>query len=63
LGYVWGFPSIIEISVTKFKIQLISKVLVNSVSAYDNTNKENVFIINLKKRALQIGLARDKKRN
>jgi hypothetical protein len=39
-GNVWGFPSIIEISVRKFKIKLISEVLVNSVSAYDNTNKE-----------------------
>jgi hypothetical protein len=28
---VWGFPSIIEISVRKFKIRLISEVLVNSV--------------------------------
>jgi hypothetical protein len=39
-GSVWGFPSIIEISVRKFKIRLISEVLVNSVCAYDNTNKE-----------------------
>jgi hypothetical protein len=30
-GSVWGFPSIIEISVWKFKIRLISEVLVNSV--------------------------------
>jgi hypothetical protein len=28
---VWGFPSIIEISVRKFKIRFISEVLVNSV--------------------------------
>jgi hypothetical protein len=41
-GSAWGFPSIIEISVRKFKIRLISEVLVNTcnVSAYDNTNKE-----------------------
>jgi hypothetical protein len=31
LGSVWGFPSIIEISERKFKIRLISEVLVNSV--------------------------------
>jgi hypothetical protein len=37
---VWGFPSIIEISVRRFKIRLISEVLVNSVRGYDNTNKE-----------------------
>jgi hypothetical protein len=36
---IWGFPSIIEISVRKYKIRLISEVLVNSVRAYDNTNK------------------------
>jgi hypothetical protein len=30
-GSVWGFPSIIEISLRKFKIRLISEVLVNSV--------------------------------
>jgi hypothetical protein len=30
-GNVWGFPSIIEISVRKCKIRLISEVLVNSV--------------------------------
>jgi hypothetical protein len=30
-GSVWGFPSMIEISVRKFKIRLISEVLVNSV--------------------------------
>jgi hypothetical protein len=30
-GSVWGFPSIIEISERKFKIRLISEVLVNSV--------------------------------
>jgi hypothetical protein len=30
-GSVWGFPSIIEISGRKFKIRLISEVLVNSV--------------------------------
>jgi hypothetical protein len=30
-GSVWGFPSIIEISVRKFKIRLNSEVLVNSV--------------------------------
>jgi hypothetical protein len=30
-GSVWGFPSIIEISVRKFKIRLISEVLFNSV--------------------------------
>jgi hypothetical protein len=30
-GSVWGFPSIIEISVRKFKIRLISEVLVNSI--------------------------------
>jgi hypothetical protein len=29
-GSVWGFPSIIEISVRKFKIRLISEVLVVS---------------------------------
>jgi hypothetical protein len=34
-GSVWGFPSIIEISVRKFKIRIISEVLVNSVRAYD----------------------------
>jgi hypothetical protein len=28
---VWGFPSIIEISVRRFKIRLISEVIVNSV--------------------------------
>jgi hypothetical protein len=28
-GSVWGFPSIIEISVRKFKIRLISEVLVS----------------------------------
>jgi hypothetical protein len=37
---LWGFPSIIEIiSVRKFKIRLISEVLI-SVGTYDNTNKE-----------------------
>jgi hypothetical protein len=35
-GSVWGFTSIIEISARKFKIRLISEVLVNSVWAYDN---------------------------
>jgi hypothetical protein len=30
-GSVCGFPSIIEITVSKFKIRLISEVLVNSV--------------------------------
>jgi hypothetical protein len=30
-GSVWGFPSIIEISVRKFKIRLISEIVVNSV--------------------------------
>jgi hypothetical protein len=30
-GSVWGFPSIIEISVGKFEIRLISEILVNSV--------------------------------
>jgi hypothetical protein len=30
-GVVWGFPSIIEISVRKFEIRLNSEVLVNSV--------------------------------
>jgi hypothetical protein len=30
-GSAWGFPSIIEISVRKFKIRLISEFLVNSV--------------------------------
>jgi hypothetical protein len=30
-GNVWGFPSIIEISVRKFKIRRISEVLVNNV--------------------------------
>jgi hypothetical protein len=32
-GSVWGFPSIIEISIRKYKIRvrLISEVLVNSV--------------------------------
>jgi hypothetical protein len=30
-GSVWGFPSIIEISVRTFEIRLISEVLVNSV--------------------------------
>jgi hypothetical protein len=39
-GSIWGFPSIIEISVRKFKIRLISEVLINSVRGYDNTNKE-----------------------
>jgi hypothetical protein len=39
-GSVRGFPSIIEISGRKFKIRLISEVLVNRVCAYDNTNKE-----------------------
>jgi hypothetical protein len=29
--WVWGFPSIIEISGRKFKLRLISEVLVNSV--------------------------------
>jgi hypothetical protein len=29
-GRVWGFPSIIEISVRKLKIRLISEVLVDS---------------------------------
>jgi hypothetical protein len=38
-GSVWGFPSIIEISVRKLKIGLISEVLVNRVLTYDNTNK------------------------
>jgi hypothetical protein len=61
-GSVWGVPSIIEISVIKFKIRLISEVLVNSVWACDNTNL--LFLnINLKKRALQIGLPQDKNRN
>jgi hypothetical protein len=30
-GSVWGFPSIIEISVRKFELRLISEVLVDSV--------------------------------
>jgi hypothetical protein len=30
-GSVCGFPSIIEISIRKFKIRLISEVLINSV--------------------------------
>jgi hypothetical protein len=30
-GSIWGFPYITEISVTKFKIRLISEVLVNSI--------------------------------
>jgi hypothetical protein len=38
-GSVWGFPSIIEISVRKFKIRLISEVLV-IVSEDTITNKE-----------------------
>jgi hypothetical protein len=29
-GSVWGFPCIIETSARKFKIRLISEVLVNS---------------------------------
>jgi hypothetical protein len=30
-GSIWGFPSMIEISVRKLKIRLISEVVVNSV--------------------------------
>jgi hypothetical protein len=30
-GSVWGFPSIIDISVRKFKIRFISEVLVKNV--------------------------------
>jgi hypothetical protein len=33
-GSVWGFPSIIEISVKKFEIRLISEVLVNPFTAH-----------------------------
>jgi hypothetical protein len=63
-GSVWGFPSIIEISVRKFKIKThfrSSLLIVSEHTEHTIIQIRNLLFLNisLKKRALQIGLPRD----
>jgi hypothetical protein len=65
-SFGWGDSRvyITMMSVRKFKIRRISEVLVNSVWTCCNTNKKFIVLkCSFKKRALQIGLPRDKDRN
>jgi hypothetical protein len=57
LGSVWGFPSIIEMSVRKYKLRLISEVLL--IVSEDTIIQIKKFIV-FKYQLLQIGLPRDK---